>query len=233
VHEGLFISFLEPLIDDEQLFIQLEKPEYLEALLNGQLRVTQQKYYKYARGQNSDNQEGSQLIDQSMCIVHQAGIDSTYIWCCSYTKQQAIEKIKKFKNYDYGLLILEPKKFLASLTASLWKDPILCMGVDIEHAKVIYTDDDALIVEEGDRTQYNRWTKPLRYKTENEYRLIIHNMLPPNLINDFFNGEHNHRVEPIKIPFSSQDFYRVICNFDFDSNFKAYVFDGERWTLNY
>ncbi len=55
----------------------------------------------------------------------------------------------KFKDYNYGLLILEPIKFLSSLTECLAEDPILIKSAEIKHAKVLYTDDE-LIIEEDD-----------------------------------------------------------------------------------
>jgi hypothetical protein len=148
------------------------------------------------------------------------------------TNNQNIDQIKKFKDYDYGLLILEPTKFLSSLTECLTKDPILIESAEIQHAKVLYTDDD-LIIEEDDRTPYNRWTKPLRYMTEYEYRLTIHNTLSPDLINEYFNGKQNYRVEPINTPFNKEVFHRIICDFKFDSNFQTYVFEDQKWTRYY
>lgn len=226
------MNLLQHLEKDDQLFIQLGKREYLDTLLNGQLRITQQQYYKYTRGENGDFEEGKQLVRQNDNKVHLGGIESTYIWSCSHTNNQNIDQIKKFKDYDYGLLILEPIKFLSSLTECLEKDPILIKSAEIQHAKVLYTDDE-LIIKEDDRTPYNRWTKPLRYMTEYEYRLTIHNTLSPELINEFFNGKHNNRVEPINTPFNKKVFYRIICNFKFDSNFQTYVFKDQKWIRDY
>ncbi len=222
------MSLLQYLENDDQLFIQLGKREYLDTLLNGQIRITQQQYYKGVRGDNGDSEEGSQLVNQSNKKIHLGGLESTYIWSCSHTKNQNIEQIKKFSGYNHGLLILEPRKFLSSLTTHLNKDPILIKSAEIEHAKVIYTD-DALIIEDDDRTQYNRWTKPSRYKTEFEYRLTIHNVLSPKLINQFFDGKHNDRVEQITSLSNKYVFYRIICNFNFDSNFQTYAFKGQKW----
>jgi hypothetical protein len=65
VLKGVFMGLLQYLENDDQLFIQLGKKEYLDTLLNGQLRITQQQYYRYTQGENSDFEEGNQLVRQN------------------------------------------------------------------------------------------------------------------------------------------------------------------------
>lgn len=216
---------------EDSLFIQFKHREHRDALLDGELRVTQQQYYRYLRSEVSDSLEGEQLLQANGERFTLFGNHSTYIWSSSAINKKELSEIKKFVDYDFGLLILEPNTFIEQVYESLTKTPILKNNAEISFEPVVYSDKEQPMAEDKGKPLC-RWTKPQGFSDEREFRLCVHNVPPMKFIKDYF-PEELYRVEELHTPHeeveNKQTYYRLIFEITFDFDYELYSFNGLVW----
>lgn len=214
----------------EFLFIQYRLNEHRSAFLNGELRITQQQYYRYLRSAVSDSLEGEQRLHANGKQFTLFGNHSTYIWSCSAV-YSGLSDIKKFDGYDVGLMILDQSAFIKQVCKALKNTPILKNHADVSFEPVIYTDKKEPLAENKSKP-LSRWTKPLTFSDECEYRLCVHNVPPLEFIEKYHPKEH-HRVEKVYTPNekvkTKQSFSRLVFNILFDFEYELYSFNGKEW----
>jgi hypothetical protein len=213
------------------LFIQYASNEHRCSFINGQLRITQQQYYRNVRNQVSDPLEGEQLLHASGEIFTLFGNHSTYIWCSSEIYREELAVVKKHDGYDHGLLILEPKKFIDQVLESLNNASILKNHADISFEHVRYVNKSRALADNPKKT-LSRWTKPLEYSDERELRLCVHNVPPMEIIEEYFPEEQGRivkRYTPNDEVNFKQTFYTLVFDVDFDFDYELYSFNGTSW----
>jgi len=219
-----------PIVKDS-LFIQYKLNEHRMSLLDGNIRLTQQQYYRNISGEVSDSLEGEQLISANEGQYKLLGNHSTYIWSCSVIDGKQLYEIKKFTGYDFGLLILEPEAFKAQVYECLNNTPLLREYAEIKFDRVTYTDKEYPMPENKNKP-LSRWTKPQCFKDECEYRLCAHNVPTFEFIEQFHRTEL-HRVEKLYTPNEKvnhkETSYRLVFNVAFDFDYKLYFFNGKDW----
>lgn len=219
------------LADNKYFFIQFKLKDHRDAFINGELRITQQQYYRHLSSVVSDSSEGEQMLHANGEIFILYGNHSTYIWSCSVVEKKDLSNLKKFGGYDFGLLILEPEVFVNQVRDSLESTQILKNCADVTSGPVIYTDKGLPLTVDKDK-QLSRWTKPIQFSDEFEYRLCVHNVPPIEIIVEFLPNEV-YRIEEVFTPNekvqTKQTFYRLVFNIAFDFSYELYNFDGNIW----
>lgn len=217
--------------DEEYLFVQYKLKEHRNSFINGELRITQQQYYRYLRSAVSDSFEGEQLVHAKGKAYTLFGNHSTYIWSCSIVDRKNLSSLKKFDDYNFGILILEPDVFVKQTCNSLLSNPILENCSDIAFDRVIYTNEGQSLTEDKNKP-LSRWTKHDQFSDENEYRLCVHNVPPMENVVEFFPNEV-HRIEEVYTPsakaLTKQTFHRLIFNVAFEFNYELYKYNGKLW----
>ena len=213
------------------LFIQYKLREHRTSFLNGEIRITQQQYYRYLNSEVSDSLEGQQLLLLNSEKFTLFGNHSTYIWSSSATDRNNLDTLKKFDGYNFGLLILEPEGLISQICECLNNTPILKNCAEIDFGPVIYTDKKEPMVKDENKPLC-RWTKPQNFSDEFEYRLCVHNVPPFEFI-EKYHPEELHKVERLYTPSETlktkQTFYRLIFNFSFSFDHEFYYFNGTKW----
>ncbi|GAC28604.1 hypothetical protein [Brumicola pallidula] len=184
--------------ENEYLFIQYRLNEHRDSFINGELRITQQQYYRHLKSAVSDSFEGQQLMHANGKKFTLFGNHSTYIWSCSVTDQEGLSNLKKFDDYNLGLLILEPEVFANKVCSSLACNPILKNIAEINLKPVVYTNKEIPMAEDK-KNPLSRWTKPMRFSHEREYRLCVHNVPPMQWLAKHI-PEDLYRIEEVYTP---------------------------------
>lgn len=219
---------------NKKLFIQFEKKEYLEALVGGQFRITQQMYYRYVRGESADSEDGLQLVKHQDGVILNAGAESTYIWSASLIGVDELGILRRFKGSDYGLLIDEPERFMDNVVTTLKRERVL-RDTEIEFGEVIYHD-GPIDSDTESLGPFCRWVKRERFKDEYEVRLSVHNVPPIGCYWEKYFSQEDVLIESRYTPFqevpNKQEFYALVFRCDFKSDYRVFVHDGKRWVLD-